>query len=123
VLIFNKIIFNCTEINLFNSVFSFSIDSFGILLLLPLLSEFKKGSGLLFKLITTISLISYSMYLINYTIMNEYVLSMSFFQNNIHNGVSFTCYLMLVFIGSIFMYNFIEKPFMNLRESKFFRFN
>lgn len=46
-------------------VFSFTLISTGTLFMLPYLSELKTGNGFLYKPITYISLISYSMYLLN----------------------------------------------------------
>lgn len=54
---------------IFQSVFSFSFAGIGTLLLLPFMISIKEGSGFLYKFLTYTSLISYSMYLLNGSIV------------------------------------------------------
>jgi peptidoglycan/LPS O-acetylase OafA/YrhL len=65
--------------NPFSSIFywnyvALSADSFGVLLMLPLLSSWKRAPRALVTAVTFISVISYSMYLLNFTPMQEVVL-------------------------------------------------
>ena len=61
--------------NIYDVVFSFSVSSFGTLLLLPFLSELKFGHGLFYEILTKISLISYSAYLLNLYIIMLHVVN------------------------------------------------
>ena len=102
-------------------VFSFTLISIGTLFLLPYLSELKKGNVLLYKPITHISLISYSMYLLNLSIIqgliihripweeitdNEYLIVVS----------NYGIYWLLVISLSILFYKYFEIPMTSLRE-------
>ncbi|MBT8273165.1 MAG: acyltransferase [Bacteroidia bacterium] len=98
------------------SVFSFSVVSLATLMVIPFLSEYKTGRGYLFKVFTIISLISYSMYLINLTVVQEYLLTL--FPEDLKR-LSYLRYLSfwaIVIYGSILMYKYVEQPFMRLRN-------
>lgn len=104
------------EFGLYLSVFSFSIVSMSTLMVIPYLSDLKYGKGYLFKIITVISLISYSMYLINLTVVQEFLLS-SFPENlATFTYLRYFCYWSFILLGSILMYKFVELPFMRLRN-------
>ena len=102
----------------YTCVISFSITSFGAFLLLPFLSEYKKGNGLIFKVITSISLISYSMYLLNLSPVQGFAV------RGITKGLSGISLIFVNYIGtwaftifgSIVLYKYFEKPVMNMRE-------
>lgn len=113
--------FSCYFIDLMNfpiyqCVYSFTITSIGTVFLIPFLSEYKMGDGRIYKAFTYISLISYSMYLLNLTLVHLY------FVNFINKYVThiplilYFFYLTFTIIGSILLYKYFEKPFMNLRE-------
>ena len=113
-------LFTDTETTLYGTVFSFSLTSLSVLLLLPYLNALQNGSGFLFKLITYISLVSYSMYLLNLSVIQFWLL------NPLHYLiddaitlalVKFFGYWLLVIILSILMYKYIEQPFMKLRKN------
>ena len=128
-------IFLATKIDLFdieqNSfykyVFSFSSTSLATLLLLPYLSNIKKGKGFSLKIITHISLISYSMYLINLTIVQNWIINKidwTFLQDinwYIYRVFIYSFYWFLTVIISTIIYKFFEIPIMNLRELKIFK--
>lgn len=104
---------------LYINVFSFSVYSTAILLLLPFLNNLESGKGFFYKLLTYISLISYSMYLLNLSIIQDWILY--FFPLLISNAillasVKFFCYWFLLFFLSILMYKYIERPFMDIRN-------
>lgn len=111
-----------TRLGLYHSVFSFSITSLAALFLIPYLSSIKKGKGFLFKAITYISLISYSMYLINLSIVQKWILGnidWTLIQNL--NGyvfiiIRYLLYWILTVILSILIYKYFEIPTMNLRD-------
>ncbi len=119
ILIIHKLITSRVEFGLYNCVFSFSLVSLGVLLILPFLSEYKKGKGLFFKFFTFISIISYSLYLINLSMFYEFGINL--LDNFSLTGktlvfVRYTWYWIFSLSGSYILYKFYEKPMMELRE-------
>ncbi|HZY37887.1 MAG TPA: acyltransferase [Mucilaginibacter sp.] len=126
ILVINKIIddFGHGEIFIFyHTVFYLSLNAIGTLLTLPFLSNYRSGKGLFFKVVTYISLVSYSMYLINLTPVQGFLLP--FLNNHLirsfagaaaTRNIDLLLYFPLTFFGSVYLYKFIEKPFMNLRD-------
>lgn len=107
---------------LYDCVFSFSLTAVATLLILPYLSSLKKGIGSISKYITVISLISYSMYLINYTLVLEWIIvkiNWTKFQN-FNPYLSLICkissFFMITILLSILIYKYFETPFMKLRD-------
>jgi peptidoglycan/LPS O-acetylase OafA/YrhL len=100
-------------VNMYMAVFQTSVSSIGALFLIPMLSSIKTGSGIIFKIITFLSLISYSMYLINLSIVQKYFINRIGFENQVMNYFAFWIITILL---SYFMYNWIELPFMKIRE-------
>lgn len=99
-------------------VWSFTNNSLGTLFLLPFLSGIKNGWGIVFKIVTSISLISYSMYLVNYSLVQRWVL------DNIHLSeldirlvtvLKFMLFWLLTIIISIIIYKYFEVPTTRLR--------
>lgn len=113
------------ELNVYYCVYSFSVSSIGTLLLLPFLSNYKRGSGKLYKIITIISLISYSMYLINLSLVQRFLLPN--FINLIPVPISgllleiytYIVYWCITIFVSIIIYKYYEKPFTKLRDASF----
>ena len=108
---------------LFNCVFSFSITSLSTLLLLPFLSNLKTGRGYLFYFLTYISLISYSMYLLNLSVVQFWILDsidLVRFQYIPYLNVIiiYSLYWILTISFSILLYKYFELPMMKLRERK-----
>ena len=107
---------------LYMCVFSFSIISIATVMLLPLLTSLRTGAGLVYKIITYIALISYSMYLVNYSLILKFILPIlmqSFGQGS--TSIPYACIKLIVFISvtvstSILLYKYCEKPFLNLRK-------
>lgn len=110
--------FNVFSFPIYQCVFSFTTISIGSVLLLPFMSEYKKGNGVIYKVFTYISLISYSMYLLNFSFIQTYAIS--FVKRYISSMpfILFISYLAITIIGSILLYKYFEKPLMNLREKK-----
>ncbi len=112
-----------SENGLYSTVISFSVISLATLFLLPFLSDLKTGKGLLFKCFTYISLISYSMYLLNYTVIQRWILKKIDFSSCIHNHVIAGCtiyaaYWFLVIVLSILLYKYFEIPMTKLRDKQ-----
>jgi len=103
-----------------------TIFSMAIFIMLPFLSNMRKGIGKWTSWITFFSLISYSMYLVNLNIV-----SIAIIKHTIHGDYSLDMFipgdywvidyilfwLFTIFI-SIILYKFIEVPFMKMREKK-----
>jgi peptidoglycan/LPS O-acetylase OafA/YrhL len=111
---------------LYHLVFSFTAGPIGVLLLLPLLSNLKEGKGYVFRLVTFVSLISYSLYLLHHSFVIGYVcrkFSIEFAALTGNEPSTWMVYL-LYWIASIalsfLLYKFVELPFMQLRD-KYFR--
>ncbi len=110
-----------SQISEYYEVFSYSIFSFGVMLLLPYLSTLKRGEGKLYKIFTTISLISYSMYLINLAVVLKILvpLTIKFIPIDAVIGIAIMRYVLYWFYTitlSIFLYKYFEVPVMNLRD-------
>lgn len=100
-------------------VLFYTLQSFSFLLILPFFSTIKKGSGIIFRIITLLSYVSFSIYLINLNIVQIFIL------NNINFGkiigvnlmiIKYFLYLLISIFGGIIMYKYVELPFMNLRK-------
>ncbi|MDB4752293.1 acyltransferase [Winogradskyella sp.] len=98
------------------------INSLVFVMCLPLLSSINSAPKLLLIPITYISIISYSMYLLHYSVVMQ--LLQYYFTTEGLVGIQLYAYLfvylMLTFISSYLLYRFFEKPFMDLRDKSFF---
>jgi len=103
---------------LYTCVFSFTVVAIGVLLLLPLLSELKTGTGRLYEGLTRISLVSYSMYLLNNTVIRVFLfklLGLYAFTGTSMMFVRFFLHWVFTMVGAIILYKCVEKPCMDLR--------
>lgn len=106
----------------FSNVLLFTHVSIGTLLLLPYLSTWKSGEGYFYKFFSYVSVISYSMYLLNWGIVMHFILPVSFnflFPNSNSIAVSilkYFCFWFLTIAGSILLYKYFERPCMQLRD-------
>jgi peptidoglycan/LPS O-acetylase OafA/YrhL len=114
---------NFKGISLFMNVFYFSTFSFAILLLLPFLSTYKKTNRrLLFKVVTVISIISYSMYLIHYSLVINIIMPFAtkyinaFIKGNLLAVFQLILIWLMTFSLSVLLYKYFEKPIMDLRD-------
>ncbi len=109
-----------TSNTLFYSLFMVLLLSLSIFLMLPFLSSWKKSYGLLAKLTTYISIISYSMYLIHTYIIVFVIGNIPFEKLSSHGyfnqGIGFIAYFIFTYIISLISYKIIEKPILSLRE-------
>jgi peptidoglycan/LPS O-acetylase OafA/YrhL len=110
-----------TDHALYYSVFSFMIVSLGTLLLLPWLSQLQRGHGAFYRVVTLISLISYSMYLVHLSLVQRILVPWSLQllpplsgsgQVIVHYGL----YWLYTVALSVLIYRYFELPAMNLRE-------
>lgn len=103
---------------MFWNVWYFVILSISIMLTLPLLSNIQSAPKLILKPITYISLISYSMYLLHYSVVMQ--LMKHFIPTAALSAIDLfvyaAVYILLVFVVSYLLFVCFEKPMMNLRD-------
>jgi peptidoglycan/LPS O-acetylase OafA/YrhL len=107
--------------SLYNCVFSFSVTSIAILCTLPYLSQMQKSTGRMYRIITRISLISYAMYLLNLTIIQQWMINPICWKKiNINADVlmwlKLSIYWGLTILLSILFYKYIEQPIIAYRN-------
>jgi peptidoglycan/LPS O-acetylase OafA/YrhL len=108
------------EFGLYGSVFYFTTSALATVLMLPLLSDWKSSNGFIPRLITHISLISYSMYLLHSSIINNALLyplvrAMPF-SSPIRSVIGLALFWSLTLVFSTIMYKYFEMPVMALRD-------
>lgn len=96
------------------TTFSVFANCVPFLLMLPFFHSLKTGKGIIYKIITYISIISYSLYLVNLTPVTEVInaLRTSF---NTTQPIELCLYLVLTFAISTVTYKLIEQPSLKLR--------
>lgn len=106
---------------LYFSVFSTSVNALATLFLLPYLNEVKAGRGSIYKTVTYISLISYSIYLINLSIVRRWIIgNIDLTDVNIYLAIiiKFALFWALTIVLSILLYKYFEIPTTRLRDKK-----
>lgn len=106
--------YNFYEVNWFLQYLHLSFGALASLFLLPKLSTTTTKSVLVRRIVTFISKVSYSVYLINLTPFNwiePYLPKQQY--------LLLLCFLIWSFAGAYLMYRFVEQPFINFRD-KFF---
>jgi peptidoglycan/LPS O-acetylase OafA/YrhL len=129
ILIANKIYLSFDDkesYNLYNSVFSFNLNGIGTLLLIPFLNEYNPNKGKITQIITYISVISYSLYLVNYTLVQTFImprinsliefLGVKLDSNQILWLDYILFYILSILISHI-IYNYYELPITKLRDN------
>lgn len=107
------------EIPFFIQYFLLTLHPISVLLMLPFLSLWHKSDSISSKIIVFISLISYSMYLVNYSFVKIQVFSWAapIYESSLGYAVlSYILFWLLVILISILLHKFIELPFMRLRK-------
>lgn len=105
----------------FYTVFYFSLISLGTLLLLPCLSLWRRESGFWYGALTKISLISYSMYLVHFSLVRGLLVPETLELLPLDPGSLYYISYYLLYWGytlvlSILIYKYFELPVMKLRE-------
>lgn len=111
------ILYSVWEPNHFvTKVYRISFQSIGCALLLAKFDSIKTAPKGITKVVTHISLISYSMYLINLGLVSE-VIRDNFPPTNAKEAVvTYLIFWAVVLIGSTLLYKYYERPITNLRE-------
>ena len=123
----DKLIFTFREelglsFGLYFAEFHFTVLSVGTLFLFPFFQSWQSGKGSVYRAITRISLISYSMYLINLTLIQKFILPIFLSAlPDLFSGAGLAIFTYVMYwsftIGiSVLLYKYIEIPFMNLRS-------
>jgi len=103
---------------LFWNVIYLPLLSIAVASFLPFLSEWKVETSIIGKPIAFISIISYSIYLLHYSIILQ--LMKYYYPMDLHNRIGlylFTLvYIVITFVFSYLLYRFYEKPIMDLRD-------
>jgi len=97
-------------------VFRIFIESFCCFLLLPKFESIRKGPKILVRFFTHISLISYSMYLLNLAVISEVLYANLPARGPLTAWALYGLYWSLVLILSTLLYKYYEKPMMDLRD-------
>jgi peptidoglycan/LPS O-acetylase OafA/YrhL len=97
-------------------VLVFTLTPVSAMLLLPLMSSISHASGMVARTITHISKISYSMYLINLGLVACFIRDNHPPQGGMDGIAKYCLYWGIVIIASTVLYEFFEKPVMNLRD-------
>jgi peptidoglycan/LPS O-acetylase OafA/YrhL len=102
----------------FTQTFSFLPPAIGAALLLPMADSLKSCKGWIGRYVTHISLISYSMYLVNYGLVVQ-VLFKHFPPHGIADALlKYGVYWVVVISASTLLYKYFEKPVMDLRDRR-----
>lgn len=119
-LIINYILFNYHPGfgSIYVQILQLSLSPLEAMLFLPLAETIRYSFGFIGKIITHISKISYSMYLINLGLVAE-VIQVNFPPNTPQQGLfTFFAFVAIVIVFSSLLYKFYEKPIMDLRDRK-----
>ena len=110
--------FNWQPNDFSTKVFQLFLQSIGCVLLLPKFDSIKTAPPMLTKIFTHISLISYSMYLINLALVAE-VIRDNFPPHGPYTAWAlYGIYWFVVLFVSTLLYKYYEKPIMDLRDKK-----
>ncbi|MFN7045452.1 MAG: acyltransferase family protein [Flavobacterium sp.] len=105
---------------LFFNIFYLPLNSIAICLTIPFLISIKLKESFFLKWVTLLSVISYSIYLLHYTVI-LHTMKVLFPSENLKGfalfGYTFFYWVLVIFL-SYLLYRFFEKPMTNLREKK-----
>lgn len=105
---------------LFKQTFYFSILPISVMLFLPMAEAYKTAKGIFAKVVSHISKISYSMYLINLALVAEVIRDNFKPEGGIDGVIKYICYWAIVIAVSSLLFKYYEKPMTDLRDKKFF---
>lgn len=102
----------------FSKTFYFNVSTIGAVLLIPYAESVKDFKTFFGKAITHISMISYSMYLINLALVSQVIGKNFPILNHFDGTMKYILYWFIVIAASTILYQYFEKPMMNLRDVK-----
>ncbi len=102
--------------SLYKQLVYLSITPISAVLLIPLASTIFQAKGAIARAVTHISKISYSMYLINLALVAEVIRDNFPVQGEMDGLLKYGLFWFIVVGASTLIYNYFEKPMMNLRE-------
>ncbi len=105
----------------FSTVFSFTWASLSTALLLPLLSEYRHGRGFVYRAVTSVSLVSYSLYLLNLSVVQFWILGRRNAPPPTGDDLFAVAamqvaYHVILLVLSVLMYRCVELPLMRWRD-------
>jgi peptidoglycan/LPS O-acetylase OafA/YrhL len=115
--VMNVLGFDIVQSPLYVKVFYFTLTSFTIALGIPVFVYWNKSNSFFAKPIELISRISYSMYLLHYsivTVLFKFILNK--FNFELSAPLIIVIYLFATIFISYLLYKYFEKPMMNLRD-------
>ena len=116
--IFNVFGFDIITKPLYFRVLYFTFSAVTFALGLPAFIYWNSSNAIATAIVTCISNISYSMYLLHYSIITVFIKKViTIYQWTIPNFALVLLYVFTTFICSYLLYRFYEKPIMKLRES------
>jgi peptidoglycan/LPS O-acetylase OafA/YrhL len=99
--------------------FALTLAPFAVLLMLPWLSAWQTAGGMAARVVRTVSLISYSMYLLHFTVMQSLVLPVLWAACPTCGSepvVRYASYWLLTLLASVALYTWFERPCTALRD-------
>jgi peptidoglycan/LPS O-acetylase OafA/YrhL len=107
----------------YRNYFALTLTSVGALLLLPRLSALKRERGWLVGVITFVSVTSYSMYLLNFALVQQLLLPLAVdalsrvcWRCGQSHVFSYVLFWTMTFAASFLLYRYFERPMTTLRE-------
>ncbi len=105
------------EIDFNTVVLKFSQTSIGVLFTIPYLNSIKTGKGILYKVITYISLISYALYVVHLSIVKSTIIPILEDYIEITNSLLiYVLYWAISIVLATLLFKYYEKPMTNLRD-------
>jgi peptidoglycan/LPS O-acetylase OafA/YrhL len=95
---------------------SSSVESLSIILVFPFFDSIKTGKGVFFKIITWISIISYSLYLLNLSVVSGFVMPLVSKSVGQMPILMYSLYFLINIVFAYLLYIFCERPMMQARE-------
>ena len=121
-LVFNKAleVSHLAEWGVYQTVWMLLVNAIATVFLLPFLFAIKTGEGILYRSISLISLLSYSMYLLNLSLVQKWILPQfkleDFFSIRVAQLFQYVIFWSLTIVLSYLLYTYFEKPVMNQRN-------
>lgn len=114
---FNTIGYNIVTKPLYFNVFYFTFSGFTLALALPAFIYWNKANAKIESIVTFVSKISYSMYLLHYSIITVLIkMILTTYQVSLSTYLIIVIYIFTTVLFSFLLYHFYEKPMTKLRD-------